>query len=329
MSTHFFAGKRYARLLLLSLAAATSLGATEVPLDTVHATPFQRVHVGDFVVTALRDGSQNQALATDREKLTTSSDGQEPKGSHFVSASSFLIDTGKGLVLIDVGTGVNDGNLNFGHLAANLRAAGYRPDQISLVLLTDFDSSSVAGITSVKGVHSTLGQLVFPNAQIGMPKDASDFWLSAQNAKKASVSMKRVFAMDHEAAAPYIAANQWAPFSGNAEIVPGIKPVALDGSTPGKTGYLITSRGQQFFVLGGVIRTLQTSVSDPEVAITMDQVSANATGSRNAILDNVAAGNVLIGGTRMPWPAIGHIRKEGSGYSWVAATSSQNLYGSR
>ena len=53
-------------------------------------------------------------------------------------------------------------------------------------------------------------------------------------------------------------------------------------------------------MLGGVARKLQAAAMEPKVTITRDSVTADASGARNAVLDNIAVGNVLIVGTRVP-----------------------------
>jgi len=62
------------------------------------------------------------------------------------SINAFLINTGSRLVLIDSGAGELYGDY-CGHLPANLRAAGYTPEQVDEVLLTHLHADHVGGLT--------------------------------------------------------------------------------------------------------------------------------------------------------------------------------------
>lgn len=60
-----------------------------------------------------------------------------------------------------------------------------------------------------------------------------------------------------------------------------------------------------------------------------DAITYFARGPAAAHPDDKVNAEVAIGGTRMPWRAIGYLRKESGGYSWVPAASTQNLVATR
>jgi hypothetical protein len=49
--------------------------------------------------------------------------------------TGYLVNTGKQLILVDAGAGTWYGGGAFGHLAANLRIAGYTPEEVDIVLI--------------------------------------------------------------------------------------------------------------------------------------------------------------------------------------------------
>lgn len=154
------------------------------PMQHKQVPGFYRMMIGDFEVTALFDGgiSIDSSLLSGDPALIQSlllrsffDDPQKVSGS----VTGYLINTGSKLILIDTGTGGHWGGPLLGKLTDNLKAAGYKPAQVDLVLLTHMHADHIGGIYDAKG------QRVFLKAQISMMKTESDFWLSKDIAEKA------------------------------------------------------------------------------------------------------------------------------------------------
>ncbi len=227
------------------------------------------------------------------------------------SLSGFLVNTGSKLILVDAGTGGHWGGPSLGGLVANLRLAGYRPEQVDLVLLTHLHADHVGGI------YSSTGERVFPNAEVLVSKADSDFWLSPEVAKQAPKEAQIFFQIAKEAAAPYIAAHKWHPFAGTDELAPGVRPVPIAGHTPGHTGYEFTSKGQTLLVWGDVVHVVAVQMPHPEVSIAYDADGPTAVKSRQELFEKLAANGDWIAGEHMPYPALGRMRKGSTGYIWV------------
>jgi glyoxylase-like metal-dependent hydrolase (beta-lactamase superfamily II) len=287
--------------------SAPTSGQTAAPTSARQVPGYYRTKVGDFDFVALHDANllvESTLLHGDPVDIAAllRRGFADPK-AYNCSGSSFLVKTGDKLVLIDAGTG---------GAVESLKAAGYQPEQIDVVLLTHMHPDHVAGLTAKDGTTR-----VFPNAVARMTRSESDFWLSESNERAAPQGAQQYFQAARRAAAPYVAADRWQPFDGTAEILPGIAPQPEPGHTPGHTGYHITSHGKQLLVAGDILHVEPVQLPRPSVSIAFDSDSAVAVKTRESIFAKHAASGEAIAGPHFPWPAIGHIRKEGEGYAWV------------
>jgi glyoxylase-like metal-dependent hydrolase (beta-lactamase superfamily II) len=309
---------RFAAVLLVALASFVSAANTALAAGPQHRDQvpgFYRMKVGDLEVTALFDG---HAVFDPRwlngTKVTM--DGvaealREDPHMLDVSDEGFLVNTGTQLVLIDAGAGTWWGGGALGRLVGSLRSAGYTPEEVDIVLLTHLHSDHVGGLTTQDGKR------VFPNAEVYVAKAESSFWLSPEIAAKAPKDVQPFFQSAQASAAPYIKAGKWHTFSGSEPIVDGMQIVPLPGHTPGHTGYEFSSKGLKVLFWGDVVHAQRVQLPHPEVAVAFDIDQTAAAATRNQLLAELAREGVLIAGPHMPFPALGRLRKEGSGFSWV------------
>jgi glyoxylase-like metal-dependent hydrolase (beta-lactamase superfamily II) len=271
--------------------------------------------VGDLEVTSLFDGS----LAFDPQVLIGKKVTMDRvakalhEDPHFldVGVTGFLVNTGKQLILIDAGAGTWYGGGALGRLVDSLRSAGYGPEEVDCVLATHLHSDHVGGLTTQGGKR------VFPNADVYVAKAESDFWLSPEIAAKAPEDAQPFFQSAQAIAAPYIKAGKWHTVSGSEPVVDGVQVVPLPGHTPGHTGYELSSKGQKILFWGDIIHVQLVQLSHPEVTWVFDSDQVAAAATRHQLLPTVAGEDVVIAGPHMPFPALGRLRKEESGYSWV------------
>jgi glyoxylase-like metal-dependent hydrolase (beta-lactamase superfamily II) len=276
---------------------------------------YYRLKVGDLEVTALFDGTGvfdphwlNGTKAT-MDGVVKALD--EDPHMLDVADTGFLVNTGKQLILVDVGAGTWWGGPAFGRLAGSLRGAGHTPEEVDIVLVTHLHSDHVGGLTTQDGKR------VFPNADVYVAKAESDFWLSPEIAAKAPKDAQPFFQSAQAIAAPYIKAGKWHMFSGSEPIVDGVQVIPLPGHTPGHTGYEFSSKGQKILFWGDIIHALRVQLQHPEVTAIFDIDPPAALATRSELLSKLAREDVLIAGPHMNFPGLGHLHKEESGYSWA------------
>ncbi len=309
-----FAAALLAALVIFVVSPKAALAAAAQHHDQVPG--FYRLKVGDLEVTALFDGTGvfdprwlNGTNVTMDEVVKALH--EDPHMLDVVD-SGFLVNTGKQLILVDAGAGTWWGGGALGRLAGSLRSAGYTPEEVDLVLVTHLHSDHVGGLTTQDGKR------VFPNADVYVAKAESDFWLSPEIAAKAPKDAQPFFQSAQAIAAPYIKAGKWHTFSGSEPIVDGMQVVPLPGHTPGHTGYEFSSKGQQILFWGDIVHAQRVQLQHPEVTAIFDIDQTAAAVTRHQLLSKLAREGVLIATPHSSlFPALGRLREEGSGYSWV------------
>lgn len=307
-----------ARLLLAVLFLfVAGFAAAEAPPQKTQAPGYYRLMLGDFEITALYDGATALDETTlknisvrDRQRLLARQFIQGPKIQTAVNA--YLVNTGSKLILIDAGAAGLFGP-SLGRVVDNLQAAGYRPEQVDTVLLTHLHGDHVNGLVSPDGGR------VFANAEVWSAQADNDFWLSETVAAKAPAESQAFFKMPRDAAAPYLAAGKWKTFSSDRELLPGVASIDTRGHTPGHASYLITSGGERLLVLGDLVHNHAVQFVRPEVSFEFDSDPQQAVQSRKRVFDRAAKEKLMVAGMHLPFPGIGHVRKDKRGYAWVPA----------
>jgi glyoxylase-like metal-dependent hydrolase (beta-lactamase superfamily II) len=294
-----------------ALAAAPQHSADEVP------SGFYRLKVGDFEVTALSDGAgvfDPHWLTGKKARLDGVAKALH-EDPHLLDGgeTGFLVNTGKELILIDVGSGTWFGGGAFGRLVGSLRSAGYQPEQVDRVFVTHLHSDHIGGLTTQDG------RRVFRNADVFVSKAESDFWLSPEIAAKAPKDAQPFFQAAQAISAPYIKAAKWHTFSDAEALVDGVQIVPLHGHTPGHTGYEFSSKGQKILFWGDTIHAQRVQLSHPDITVIFDIDPAAAAAMRNPLLASLAREHVLIAGPHMSFPGLGRLCKQGNGYIWASA----------
>ena len=275
------------------------------------APGFYRRMVGDAVVTAVSDGYIDLPLDVLQniapEEASAILTGRFRRPTPRSSINVFVVQAGGRTVLIDTGAG-NGFGPSGGHMAANLAAAGIKPGDIDLVLMTHLHPDHCGGMATAEGAA------VFPNAEVGLSEAEAGFWLGEAALANAPEAFRPYFVGAQAAVAPYQGRLRM------DEAIAGIARVALPGHTPGHCGYRVGDGAEALLIVGDILHVPDVQAARPEVGVGFDIDGATAVASRRRALDMAVADRLLVAGMHMHFPAFSHVAKAGTGYEIVPET---------
>lgn len=304
---------------LFLTAAIYPLTSTATPIEASRSHKPQlpgvyRFQVGEVQVSALSDGTLPLNLHPLLRGISTGQiDALLQKG--FVrnpvetSINAYVIDTASHLVLVDTGAGELFGNVA-GKLPQSLAAAGYRPEQISDILITHIHTDHSGGLTRD-------GQMLFPNATIHVGQADVDFFLDPANLS--SGLQPKHLEEARKTIGPYLEAGKVKTFTAKTTLLPGITAIPTPGHTPGHSFYRVESQGQSLDFWGDILHVGLIQFARPEVTISFDVNQDNARAQRLRQFETSADEMRLSAVAHLPFPGIGHIRREAGKYEWVPA----------
>lgn len=289
------------------------------PMAKFQAPGFYRTTLGDFEVTVLNDGTLdlpvNKLLKQAPAKTDAELANYFEKSPIQTSINGFLINTGSKLILIDTGAASLFGP-TAGQLLANLKASGYKPEQVDEIYITHMHSDHVGGLAINE-------QRVFPNAIVRAGKLDADYYLNQANLDKAAPEEKDGFQGPMVSINPYVKAGKFQPIVANSELVPGIKSYFNGGHTVGHITYVVESKGQKLVLLGDLLHVQGVQFDDPGVGIQFDTDSKIAIAQRKEAFAAAAKGGYLIGAAHLSFPGLGHVRAKGKAYQYVPINYTQ------
>ncbi len=269
--------------------------------------------VGDITCTALNDGAAsfplgegfvvNAELAEVQKAWTRA---LNPSDTMTIPFTAMAVDTGSRLVMLDTGTG---GKMapTAGTMGANMAAAGIDPNDVDVVAISHFHPDHINGLTAKDGAR------VYPNAEVVVPMAEWLYWTDDGAEERAPDALKPRFAAVRETFAAF--RDELRLIGDGDEIVPGIMAKSAHGHTPGHTLFHIASGDDQMMVLGDLTNHPALFVRHPDWASRFDMDAQMAAQTRRAILDLVAVEDILVAGYHFPFPATGHVVKDGSGFA--------------
>jgi glyoxylase-like metal-dependent hydrolase (beta-lactamase superfamily II) len=302
-------------LLGTSVLANTATAAAPAQIKT-QVPGYYRYALGNLEITALYDGYidlDSKLLkglrAAEVQTLLARMFVADIKGVQ-TAVNAYLVNTGEHLVLIDAGAASCFGP-SLGKVLDNVRAAGYSPEAVDTVLLTHMHPDHICGLLGAEG------KMAFPKATIWAAQEDADFWLSDKIAAAAPAGNQPFFKMARDAVAPYQAAGQFRSFKKGDALMPGISAVASPGHTPGHTSYLLGTPSKGLLIWGDIVHSHAVQFAHPEVSIEFDADHKQAIASRKALFEQAAKAGWAIAGAHLPFPGLGHVRKDAKGYAWV------------
>ena len=231
-----------------------------------------------------------------------------------------VVNTGKELVLFDSGNGSLSveheqfkGRLPPGQLVARMAQAGYKPEDVDVVVITHGHPDHIGGLT--KG-----GQPVFPKARYVFGDADFDFWKKGENVREARKFNRELYV---KICLPL--ADRSTFIKPGDEVVPGIRALDAFGHSPGLMAFTIESDGKRMLNWADTCNHYVVAIQRPDLHLDVDDDKDKAAATRKRILDMMATDKMLVAGYHMPFPGLGFVEKAGGAYRWVPHSYQMNL----
>ncbi len=231
-----------------------------------------------------------------------------------------VVNTGRELILFDTGNGTlrRDfeqlrARLPDGHLVERLAQAGYKPDDVDVVVITHGHPDHIGGL--IDG-----GKPVFPKARYVFAAAEFDFWKRGENVREARKFNRELFV---KLAVPL--ADRSTFIKPGDEIASGIRALDAAGHSPGLMAYHVESEGERLLIWADTCIHYVMSVQQPEWTVDVDDEKDKAVATRKRILDMATTDKLFIAGFHMPFPGLGMVEKSTNGHRWMPVSYQLNL----
>jgi len=218
-----------------------------------------------------------------------------PESGFMHSTNTFLIKTPKQNILVDTGFG--------GAVFEKIKKLGVEPDKVDAVLLTHMHGDHIGGLQKD-------GKALFSKAKVYVAAKDREYFTKTQ------VNDGAVAAL-----APY--GSRVVTFEPGElgarikDLLPGIKPIAAYGHTPGHTAFLVEDGKGKLLIAGDFLHVALVQFPAPDVSASYDVDPKAAAATRRQLLDYAAKNKIPVGGMHIVYPAVGNVETAGNGFKFA------------
>ncbi|MEM6589660.1 MAG: MBL fold metallo-hydrolase [Pseudomonadota bacterium] len=308
---------------LAALSAPAILTATTLPAmadghaHAKGAPALFDVPIGNYRMTALFDGmgplQKGMFFSDDQASIDQALAAGGITGDAMPAPiTAFLLQSADRTILIDAGFGDLDMfGPGFGRVFSGLNALGVAPEDVDMIIVTHAHPDHIGGMMAG-------GAAAFPNAEVAITQAELDFWGDAGIMAQAPEDAQGLFQLAQTVYGAY--GDRLIPVEGGTEIAPGITLEMSPGHTPGHALVHIDGGARELLMVADTLHSAVLHTALPDVGFGFDTDAGLAAASRRSVFDRASADNLLIAGTHLPFPGVGHFVRSGEAYAYVAAS---------
>jgi len=222
-----------------------------------------------------------------------------------------VVKVGREIAIFDAGFGPKK-NPEIGWVAAALNTAGIDPAKVTHAFLSHAHSDHIGGFV-------TENKTVFPNAALHCLKAEIDFWRSPEpdfsKSKRAKGPLPGMIS-DARNKFDVLQPQLQVVREGDALLNGAITVVGAPGHTAGHAAFRIRSGKESLLHFMDVAHHHTLMFANPGWGIAFDHEPEQATDTRRKLFAKLAATNERAYGFHLPWPGIGRVAAQGTGYTW-------------
>lgn len=232
-----------------------------------------------------------------------------------LQANVMLLRWGRELVLIDAGCGPVYGP-TLGHLETNLRAAGFAPDDVTLVVFTHLHRDHFCGVADRER-----GTVRFPRARLLAAADEIASWRrpAAELAGGNTPPEVRAATIAGIQATLALVGDRLEAFTPGDELRPGFSVVSLPGHTPNHVGFRLRAGGEELLNTGDVFLDPRLHVPHPEWLQVGDALPEATLATRRDVIARARRDGHRLFCYHAAFPALGRIEADANGSAVFAA----------